>query len=300
MASTAARAEETAVEAESEHVSLDAQGDTVLVVGNYRIKVFSTMLALVSPVFRAMLGPHFREGSQSRNAANPLEVHLPEDEPDATLIMCHLIYHKKGKEVFSDCTLLPEKLYRLLKVIDKYQCLESLWLSVRALVSAELARDATFWETSILHVAIAYLVDDAWNFKLATKYLVTQFEGTAMFSEVQKYEGGDIIPLNALLAMSEIRQSARHELSKGLSRFADYKRRRMSDFGTDALEKWSGLGGESLNFTMSVLETYETIPAISNVAIKVDELCGGLCLKCVKQGLVDISSGMCKNGHEEG
>ena len=61
----------------------DGQGDLHLKAGSAGagiiIRAHSTLLKMASPVFKAMLGPMFREGATSYTEDNPL--HLPDDDP---------------------------------------------------------------------------------------------------------------------------------------------------------------------------------------------------------------------------
>ena len=57
-------------------------GDIVLVVGEdqERLRVYSVVMTIVSQPFRALLGPHYKEGQQSSTPGTQLkEIVLPED-----------------------------------------------------------------------------------------------------------------------------------------------------------------------------------------------------------------------------
>ena len=56
-----------------------------------RMQVSSMHLTLVSPVFKAMLSGHFKEGSQLKKAGY-LEIPLPEDDPEAFTILLNIIH----------------------------------------------------------------------------------------------------------------------------------------------------------------------------------------------------------------
>ena len=60
---------------------IDPHGDVILIVGQdkKRLRVSAMMLFAASPVFKALLGPHFREGQRPRSASNPTEITLPDD-----------------------------------------------------------------------------------------------------------------------------------------------------------------------------------------------------------------------------
>ncbi|KAK4620128.1 hypothetical protein CLAFUW4_10891 [Fulvia fulva] len=79
-----------------------ADGDVILIVGNdddkRRIRVASSILSAASPVLKALLGPHFREGSQPRSSASPVEILMPDDDSTAMTYVCRLIHYKPVDE----------------------------------------------------------------------------------------------------------------------------------------------------------------------------------------------------------
>ena len=95
-----------------------SQGDLVIRAGDegeaVLIRVHSALLKMASPVFRAMLGPNFVEGSTQYSADHPLW--LKEDHPEAMLDLCALLHHQ-----YPDA--LPLSRYpNLIIIADKYQC----------------------------------------------------------------------------------------------------------------------------------------------------------------------------------
>lgn len=82
----------------------DPAGDLVLVIGsgeNQRyIRASSKVLSLASPVLAAMFCPgRFSEG-KALSSSNPPEIHLPEDDPEAVTMFCHLVHFQEhhGKQ----------------------------------------------------------------------------------------------------------------------------------------------------------------------------------------------------------
>lgn len=82
----------------------DRAGDLVLVIGsgeNQRsIRASSKALSLASPVLAAMFSPsRFSEGS-ALSSSNPPQIYLPEDDPEAVTMFCHLVHFREyhGKQ----------------------------------------------------------------------------------------------------------------------------------------------------------------------------------------------------------
>lgn len=61
-----------------------------------RIRVSSAFLSQASPVFKAMFGPHFREGHALATDSN-IEIPLPDDSPRAMELMCLVIHLRNDK-----------------------------------------------------------------------------------------------------------------------------------------------------------------------------------------------------------
>lgn len=103
-----------------ETVVIDPHGDLVLQVENESLLVSSKVLALVSPVFEAMLKPSFKEGiAFQMGKGEPLPIPLPEDDMEALTIFCKVAHHK-----FREITQPPDpsRLEKLAYILDKYQC----------------------------------------------------------------------------------------------------------------------------------------------------------------------------------
>jgi len=79
-------------------------------------------MMLASPVFKAMLQPgRFREGIQ-RNAADQMEVDLPDDDQSIMVIVLNII-HGRNRLVPKQVDL--EMMTRLAILVDKYQMVEA-------------------------------------------------------------------------------------------------------------------------------------------------------------------------------
>ncbi|TVY71521.1 hypothetical protein LSUE1_G005374 [Lachnellula suecica] len=82
---------------DTETVKIDSAGDVLLIVGSAepatRLLVSSKALSLSSPVFKAMFGPRYKEGSDL-NLNCPTEVSLPEDDPEAMTLLCNCLHFR--------------------------------------------------------------------------------------------------------------------------------------------------------------------------------------------------------------
>lgn len=97
----------------------DPEGDLILVVGTGQRKyqIDSTLLVPFSRVFAAMLGPHFSEGSRfGESGRMPMELALPEDDPDAVEVLCTVLY--AGCDSIRDLSVL--EIYDVAILADKY------------------------------------------------------------------------------------------------------------------------------------------------------------------------------------
>jgi len=77
-------------------------------------KVSSQVLSVVSPVFQAMLAPHFNEGSRLASAGK-VEIPLPDDDPEAMTLVCEIV-HMKGNIPLE---LNAQRIQAIAKLCDK-------------------------------------------------------------------------------------------------------------------------------------------------------------------------------------
>lgn len=99
----------------------DPNGDVILLVGGTEnpqsIRASSKILSLASPVFAAMLGPNFLEGSKL-STAQPYRLHLPEDDAEAIVWLCLVLHYRRDVDDRVSYSLLE----KLALVCDKYDC----------------------------------------------------------------------------------------------------------------------------------------------------------------------------------
>jgi hypothetical protein len=80
------------------------------------LRVSSVFLAHASPVFKAMLGPHFSE-SNTLAASSGVEIPLPDDDPDAMEAICLALHMRNGD---TPAIMTVHDLIEVLKLCDKY------------------------------------------------------------------------------------------------------------------------------------------------------------------------------------
>ncbi|PPJ54059.1 hypothetical protein CBER1_06313 [Cercospora berteroae] len=138
-----------------EREDITAEGDLIVVVSNQlELRVQSQFLTMLSPAFRAMLGPEWlREQSLLFiSAARPGRLSLPDDNTEPMKLF-FLVLHNQNDRLPS--LPEPESLLDLAKVAEKYRCLPA----------TKIAFTLWFTKVSILHtqyehLAAAYIVDD--------------------------------------------------------------------------------------------------------------------------------------------
>lgn len=102
----------------------DPNGDVILLVGRENpqsIRASSKILSLASPVFAAMLGPNFLEGSKL-SSIQPYQLHLPEDDAEAIIWLCLILHYRRD----IDDRVSFELLEKLALICDKYDCSSAL------------------------------------------------------------------------------------------------------------------------------------------------------------------------------
>ena len=153
-------------------IEIASHGNIILVVGpkEARIRVSSRSMIGASKPFSAMFGPDWKEGTELLSQDEPLDVHLPEDDPEALKLICAVIHHR-NEVVPRD--LSPVDVFAVAVAADKYDCVSVLkfasetWLRLREMN----AQDMAFLTTA------AYILRNAEAFKELTKALVLSYDG---------------------------------------------------------------------------------------------------------------------------
>ncbi|KAK5135231.1 hypothetical protein LTR08_005481 [Meristemomyces frigidus] len=310
----------------TEHIA--PQGDIMLIVGKKpeaRLRVSSAVLIANSPVFAAMLGPNFQEGLIAGTTETPKEVALPDDEATAMSDMCNLLHLKTPSAL---CAKPASRILPLAIANDKYGCHDALILQSDALLSGWLRRNPQGTSNLSHMAAAAYLLNHKSMFKILTSRLI--LETDTSFSSVLKEGHGHIIPVAALLALEEKRTAAQcyicvqlpimgtrpcnqhltcqndydHALMDGLALVFGTRRWPPNFSGSlkvcDAVTKIRRMGGMSREFPTCAHTKRTTMITggdSMDFAASVEKMCAGLCLRCVKEGLPDLTTKCSLAGH---
>lgn len=93
-------------------------------VANDELRVSSKVLTLNSPVFKAMLGGKFKEGTElaeNMGSPEPYSIDFPDDDVEAMTILCQILHN-----VYVSERPKPMGLSRLASIGDKYECINAL------------------------------------------------------------------------------------------------------------------------------------------------------------------------------
>ena len=160
----------------------DPTGDVVLTIGREdnqkRIKVSSSILSLVSPVFKAMFSSPFVEGRAS-SSENPKEVDLPDDDANAMVWLCHGLH---CVDLSTEAKVPIRILEHLALLVDKYDCVGAIsawghiWLRQWSDFEEETGHDSPisadrYWD--LLSVALVF--DDQRAFYQFSKYIIYHY-----------------------------------------------------------------------------------------------------------------------------
>jgi hypothetical protein len=112
--------------------AIDPMGAVVLTCDGGQLQVSSHVLALASPVFAAMFGPHFKEGNTLATSSS-VDISLPDDDLTSMIVVCKVLHHKQ--ETVPDDLLTQDATLtaKLTKLCDKYD------------VKSKLRPMVTFW-----------------------------------------------------------------------------------------------------------------------------------------------------------
>jgi len=81
--------------------------------------VQSKILAISSKVFKTLLSPRFREGTDL-TLTGTVETPLPDDDPDAMIVICNILHLRNDEVAISGTTV--EQLLTIATWTDKYDC----------------------------------------------------------------------------------------------------------------------------------------------------------------------------------
>lgn len=103
---------------------VDKDGDVLVQTRSKEVLVSSNILALASPVFKAMFNSRFLYGSTSRSVQTPLKLPWPDDHPDALAVLFHTI-HFSSKRKFLE--LGVDLQLDVAQLSDKSHCTTSIY-----------------------------------------------------------------------------------------------------------------------------------------------------------------------------
>ena len=102
---------------------IDEDGDVLVQTKAKELLVSSKILALASPVFKAMLNSNFLEGSTGRSVQHPLQLPLPDDDPDALTVLFHTLHFSSKRKFLK---LGADLQLDIAQLSDKYDCAASI------------------------------------------------------------------------------------------------------------------------------------------------------------------------------
>ncbi|CAK1360658.1 uncharacterized protein RHO25_003950 [Cercospora beticola] len=308
--------------------TIASDGDVILTVGAptdsamcRKMRVSAATLTAISPLFKTLFGPHFREGRQARNSSKPAEIPLPEDDPLAVLVLCQMAH------MCSDNlrTLLDSpELLSLAITVDKYRCVTPLKLQCSALLLAWCQYDpvgrstyASSLEQDLWRMAsAAYLIDCPHTFEKVTSMLVTHTWSKFDFLSTEA------LPAGVTAAVAEKRSTARQVLNTALpalssascvhvckSKHRDFMQKLSQLF---ELKFWPPTFDSRRTSLQALVEKTRNLPTIRHkdygscehhwttisiesktfqlVASQVAAECTGLCLACAKASNITMGS----------
>ncbi|KAF7192363.1 hypothetical protein HII31_06395 [Pseudocercospora fuligena] len=210
--------------------TIDPSGDIILVVGTNeaqkKLRASSERLSNNSPVFKALLGPDYNEGSKARTSDRPVEVALPDDDADSMRLVCILTHCTDISD--EDTNLSVDRLLAFAIVVDKYHISAALRFQSRGLLLSCLSRNlepavvepsCTSDEADLaldvpdvygIIVAAAYLLKEPNGFKLATEKFINRGRLVSGFLD-EPFWSRLPIKLIVVMAESAVRKTWQHE-----------------------------------------------------------------------------------------
>ena len=159
---------------------IDEDGDILVQTSSKELLISSKILTLASPVFKAMFNSKFLEGSTIRSVQNPLELPLPDDDPDALSVLFHTLHFSSKRKFLK---LGADLHLDVAQLSDKYECTTSIsgesgrWL--RSLSESD-HESSILWKSSTIAFLMGHM-DEFSNFtaKLVLKSTAAELDHTA-------------------------------------------------------------------------------------------------------------------------
>ncbi|KAL1635334.1 hypothetical protein SLS56_001757 [Neofusicoccum ribis] len=281
--------------------TIDPDGDLVLDLGSRSsLRVSSSVLKLASPVFRTMLGPHFSEGKNIKNAsaANPMVLPLPDTHFGPMRIICETLHFREPSG-----TPIHETLREIATLVDYYDLASSMRLQNEAWLknSVEVMQKfdyGMFASTNAGLIYCARMLDAPEAFGAITNDCILRCVGS--FLELK--DADDSIDTDILAHSSSIwpRQTASVVSSykhwQSMRSYEDFNKHgtnfdyRLRDWLLNTgLCTYCVLSEDFAKYLRSDL-TYAVEYAFKNI--------DGLCLDCVRNDRKPLSSKECRIQHD--
>ncbi|KAE9984686.1 hypothetical protein BLS_001681 [Venturia inaequalis] len=161
-------------------VTIDPRGDLLLIVGETKqpVLVSARVLQVACEVFRAMLGPNFKEGQEleRHNVQNsgPYTLPLPDEEPEPMEVLCRVLHHSYHQ--LYEKAMSMDLLTSVAAVADKYDCASALYYPATVWLEAKLQLATTLGHESLL--AIALQLDSPHVFRKISQNLILNWGGS--------------------------------------------------------------------------------------------------------------------------
>lgn len=171
---------------------VNEDGDILVQTSSQELLVSSKILTLASPVFKTMFNSKFLEGSAIRSVQNPLELPLPDDDPDALAVLFHTLHFSSKRKFLK---LGADLQLDVAQLSDKYDCATSIygesgrWL--RSLSESDHS-SLILWKSSTIDFLMGH-IDEFSNLtaKLVLKVTAAELDHTASNSassrDLQRY-----------------------------------------------------------------------------------------------------------------
>ncbi|CZT16205.1 uncharacterized protein RCC_02047 [Ramularia collo-cygni] len=124
----------------------------LLMLHRIRLRTSSHVLQLGSSVFRAMFGPHFKEGKALAENGT-VEISLPEDDPQAMITMCKVMHI--SPDIMAKVPNYKE-LEHLAELADKYDTVSALGPATYLWISKALPQSRMQGRIGLMAVAYAF------------------------------------------------------------------------------------------------------------------------------------------------
>ncbi|RSL69675.1 hypothetical protein CEP54_002191 [Fusarium duplospermum] len=192
-------------------------GDVILVVGprKSKIQLSSHLLRTTSPVFNAMLGPNFKEGTLLRESQGPVEIALPDDNAQALYNVYSTLYG--GHPDVNNLSV--DEIYDISILAQKYDLVDRLMFGCEAWFRTINKDTYGSIEEDWKMLLAAYWLRSGLGFRNASRMLI-QAEHEPLYKHGME-TSDQVLGLRLCLAVQEVRMAGYTALGLCLSCFED-------------------------------------------------------------------------------